>query len=317
MVHKAQMSTDDADVARQVVTDAFCDHRLATVGRDSLRVRFRSSLLSTVGFSRLDYGSAVRIAAAPLKTFFLVQVPTSGHARISQGGTQLESTPDLASVLSPDAPADMYWYDHTPQSIFYADRTAVERELARLLGRPLDSPLMFDLGMNTRTPEARSWLRSVKFLRQEVEQGSPLLDDRRHIDQIERMVISQLLLTQHHNYSKALTLTAATSSCTIRLARELIEAHHQEPLTVVDMAEAVGVSVRTLQTNFVRELGVSPMAYLRELRLGAARTELKAASTDTTVTRVALNHGYSHFGRFSVEYKRRFGESPSATLRRA
>jgi transcriptional regulator GlxA family with amidase domain len=67
----------------------------------------------------------------------------------------------------------------------------------------------------------------------------------------------------------------------VRAAAELIDAHHAEALIVPDIAEAVGVSVRSLQEGFGRDLGLrrSPTACLPERRPAAARSALPAADS--------------------------------------
>ena len=59
------------------------------------------------------------------------------------------------------------------------------------------------------------------------------------------------------------------------------------------------------------------MMLLRRARLAQARADLEAPGRNTSVTNVAYDCGFSHLGRFAQEYARRFGESPSETLRRA
>ncbi|REH17472.1 AraC-like protein [Kutzneria buriramensis] len=89
-----------------------------------------------------------------------------------------------------------------------------------------------------------------------------------------------------------------------------------EPLTVEDVAEAVGVAVRALQDGFRRHADTTPMSYLRDVRLRRVRAELTAAEPGTvTVTDVAVRWGFLHAGRFSVLYREQFGETPSTTLR--
>jgi transcriptional regulator GlxA family with amidase domain len=90
-----------------------------------------------------------------------------------------------------------------------------------------------------------------------------------------------------------------------------------EPLSVAQVATAAHLSPRTLHRMIRRDYGVSPMVLLRRLRLAKGRAELEAPRAETTVTRTALQWGFSHLGRFSADYARRFGESPSRTLRRA
>ena len=48
----------------------------------------------------------------------------------------------------------------------------------------------------------------------------------------------------------------------------------------------------------------------------AAVQALRRAQPEESVTEIAMSWGFSHMGRFSVEYRKRFGEPPSDTLRR-
>jgi AraC-like DNA-binding protein len=58
------------------------------------------------------------------------------------------------------------------------------------------------------------------------------------------------------------------------------------------------------------------MAWLKARRLEAAQSELtEAVHGEVTVTAVALRYGFENPGRFAAEYRQRFGEYPSQTLR--
>lgn len=97
----------------------------------------------------------------------------------------------------------------------------------------------------------------------------------------------------------------------------VLEAEADRPLYVLEMAEAIGVSVRSLSACCQEHLGMGPKKYLLLRRMHLARQSLYAADRNTTtVTDVATQYGFWQFGRFSVEYKFLFGESPSLTLRR-
>ena len=85
---------------------------------------------------------------------------------------------------------------------------------------------------------------------------------------------------------------------------------------VSDLAAAVGVSNRTLQRQFQTFLGETPGGALRRLRFERARRNLLQGEPHMKVMDVAERCGFPHFGRFSVEYRRRYGEAPSQTLRR-
>ena len=84
-----------------------------------------------------------------------------------------------------------------------------------------------------------------------------------------------------------------------------------------ELCAAANVSERTVQKAFQDIMGMSPTTYLHRLRLHRARDDLrKATGGTTTVTDVALNWGFWHFGEFSRAYRNCFGEVPSSTLKR-
>ncbi len=104
---------------------------------------------------------------------------------------------------------------------------------------------------------------------------------------------------------------------TLRRAIAFIDDNASAPISSADIAEAARLSVRGLQGLFLRELGMSPTAYLRGARLDAARAELLRSDTDSVqVSQVATRWGFTHLSRFAQDYRGRFGELPSVTLRR-
>lgn len=113
-------------------------------------------------------------------------------------------------------------------------------------------------------------------------------------------------------------LTERVQAFTVyRLARAFIADHLELDVvpTVVDICRVIGVSERSLQYAFRAYVEMSPLAYLRLCRLNRARATLRAADPhSTSVTTVAVRFGFLHLGRFSVDYKKIFAESPSATL---
>ncbi|MGP9799525.1 helix-turn-helix domain-containing protein [Rheinheimera sp. NSM] len=85
--------------------------------------------------------------------------------------------------------------------------------------------------------------------------------------------------------------------------------------TISAICIAVGVSERSLQYAFRAYVNMSPLAYLRSCRLSRVRSMLNIADPKiTTVTAIAMRFGFFHLGRFALDYKLAFGESPSVTL---
>lgn len=98
---------------------------------------------------------------------------------------------------------------------------------------------------------------------------------------------------------------------------ELLEANPRSPLHLAEICAAIGVTERTLRNVCDKHLGIGPIRYLALRRMHLTRRALlQAIPTTTTVTRIATDHGFWELGRFSVNYRAMFGETPSATLQR-
>jgi transcriptional regulator GlxA family with amidase domain len=103
----------------------------------------------------------------------------------------------------------------------------------------------------------------------------------------------------------------------VERAEKLALADLDEPLHISALCRALAVSERTLRKAFHKIHGAPPCRHLRMLRLSQARRALLSADGKfATVTEIATSFGFVELGRFSVEYRKAFGESPSRTLQR-
>lgn len=115
-------------------------------------------------------------------------------------------------------------------------------------------------------------------------------------EQLEAYVLTSLLYAGRHQFSDALS----GGEDTRRLGRpapvvQYIDDHADEELTPELLARVGCVSVRTLHAAFQQQLGESPMAYVRGIRLSRVRTELLAGDPEQVrVTDIALRWGFLH-----------------------
>lgn len=99
---------------------------------------------------------------------------------------------------------------------------------------------------------------------------------------------------------------------------ELLAANRDRPLYLAEICQAVGASERTLRNCCHEHFGVGPIRYLWLRRMYLAREALVFADPGkSTVTEIALNHGFWELGRFAVAYKALFRETPLTSLQRA
>lgn len=109
----------------------------------------------------------------------------------------------------------------------------------------------------------------------------------------------------------------AMVSYDVKRAIDYMRANFDAPLTIADLTAVAGVPARTLFKHFQDFCGKTPMQYLRDERFEQARRDLQQGRPGDCVSRIALEAGFAHLGRFAVEYRKRYGESPSQTLSRA
>ena len=103
----------------------------------------------------------------------------------------------------------------------------------------------------------------------------------------------------------------------VKQANDYMQSHLDQALTLTDLCQALGTSSRALCYGFQEMFGISPMSYLKILRLKATHQLLKTANPAAiTVTESATQFGFCHLGYFSRDYKQMFGELPSETLRK-
>ncbi|KRQ17341.1 AraC family transcriptional regulator [Bradyrhizobium manausense] len=112
----------------------------------------------------------------------------------------------------------------------------------------------------------------------------------------------------------------ATTSTYLRIVAEM-ESLIRHDLTIwhktTELAERVGVSVRTLQSATQAICGMSPHRYSRVLRLWSVRRQLRTGPARRSVKACAIAHGFWHLSEFAASYRAAFGELPSETLHRS
>jgi AraC family ethanolamine operon transcriptional activator len=103
----------------------------------------------------------------------------------------------------------------------------------------------------------------------------------------------------------------------LQRVRGYIEANADKAITVLELAKASGCCVRTLEYVFRDCFNVTPKAYLNSRRLVGAQHELiRSLPLNSTVSEIASRWGFWHMSQFATDYRRFFGELPSATLNR-
>jgi AraC-like DNA-binding protein len=171
-------------------------------------------------------------------------------------------------------------------------------------------------------PEGRRWqalLDTIAAIRNQAAAAPESFCDPRMRAAVERSLLSAIVLAIAADQARippvATRLAARERPAVVRRMLDYLRAHAHEPVYVLDLCAATGVSERPLRDAFLEYFGMGPMRYLKLRRLHHARRTLREGNADS-VKAVALENGFWELGRFAVQYRQLFGEPPSETLRR-
>ncbi len=170
-----------------------------------------------------------------------------------------------------------------------------------------------------RTIETRNLLAKVREV-VELSKSSPeVFDVTRLASGIRDSLLFALLsATSAEDDAPAENVPRGRRSRAVIAASEFLREHEERDVSLLDLCTVSGVSARTLEYAFKETIGIRPMQYLRIRRLKRARSLLKRGFPgETSVAACAYSASFTHLGRFSVDYRKFFGESPSTTLARS
>lgn len=310
--------TADLNDARRQTEGLLSPHKLEPARRGAaLDVRYRAVDLVDTSIICAQYGAAVRLDPGVLENFYLVGMPLAGVSSVWFDGVEVVSNTGVASVQSCRQRVASDWGADCCKLSVKIDRAALERRLADLLGRPLRKPVVFERALDMEQGPGTSWRRLMVFLIAELSPASIYLSTIAARRSLDNTLISALLFAKPHTYTAELRAKPEpTAPRYIRKAEEILAADPSASHRIAELAVQTGVSARSLQAGFRRYRGTTLLEFIRAQRLQRARKALMDATSATRITDVALDAGYTHFGRFAGEYKAQYGELPSNTLRR-
>jgi AraC-like DNA-binding protein len=249
---------------------------------------------------------------------YVLLLPLSGYIEATACRSSTVCDPRRALILCrPTAPAATLRSEAAVTAlVLRLSQAAMARQLAALLGEPAGAlpefALTMDLAAGYGQGFARYLLLAVTDFKRARSPWNSIM-----VSEFEDFIISKLLMSHPHNFATALQRAdRPLAPRNVKRAIDYIQAKLASPINIADIAEASGIAGRTLFKHFQNYHGISPMRYLRNARFDRAREALQRAQPDDSVTELAMRWGFSHLGRFSIEYRKRFGEHPSDTLRR-
>lgn len=315
----AHFASRDLDEARSYVGGFFCNHQLSLVNRRAgLDTVFDHVRIGSIGLVQMGYGADVLVTPGALEDFYLVQVPISGQAMIRFGREEFATPVGRASIQHPDDHLEMRWSADCRKVVLRIDRNRFERFIERCTGRPQRQSLRLAPTMDVTAPQSRLMLEQIRSALHCASLFRPGDMPPLVTAHVENSLMGALLCLLPHDRTEEFSqLSTSGEGRVVSQVRNYLEAHADEAIEMEDLVAVSGVPVRTLYHLFKQALGITPMQLLRDIRLDKVNHALAEGRPGVSVTTAALDWGFHHLGRFAQQYRARFGETPSETLRRA
>lgn len=269
----------------------------------------------SIDLVHLECGDDFLIRKECANDLYVVQVPVFGNCEVNIGRRSFMIGPGQAMIVNPGQLLRKHWSGRLLQLMLRIDRPSLQRILQEDLQADLSKPLEFEVVPLTGSISLEL-PRIVEAIWRD-SHADRLLQHPRVMGQLARTLLLTVLGGAPHTCREQFDHVPAAAPCYVKRAEEYILKRARGQVTMPELVGATGVSARSLYAGFRRWRGCTPMSYLRGVRLDLARRDLqRIAREGGKITDVAGNCGYEHLSRFSKDYRARFGETPSESLRK-
>ncbi|MDZ5086718.1 MULTISPECIES: helix-turn-helix transcriptional regulator [Mycobacteriaceae] len=302
----------DLPATERLFTRAYSQTTICPDGGQPPEAHFQRRWYGPVAVDDLDVRFHMTYEAAPMRRICLTHVRTGTiEEDVAEQGRDVLGPGDVALFCRPDSPYSgrvcNARYAMTMFDLDLLERVAIhDGEPVRLLGhRPVSA-------------EAERFVHAtIDYVRSLAAEGAPAspLAAASAANVLAGAVLSAFPNTAMGTAGRPPERTGSRPALLNR-AIAFIEENAASPIVLSDVAAWVHVTPRALQYMFKRHLEMTPMAYLRRVRLDHAHRDLVDADpAETTVQRIADRWGFAHTGRFAAAYRQTYGRMPSDTLR--
>ena len=207
-------------------------------------------------------------------------------------------------LIDDSKPYDFSSSHHTILAIISISKTLVAAEFPWILDTT--DKLFKDKGNVLSDTIENEWRRVIE--------EPNLFDNTHELDLMENKIVKAIKYAFVGQTGEICHLTEGEKTA-LEVRSYLLDSL-EETMTIQNIVEAFKTSDKTLESSFKSLFGITPKNFLTLLKLNHAHEDLQLADAQTiNVSDIASKWGFSHFGRFSKEYKALFGVLPSETLK--
>ncbi|HBC07609.1 MAG TPA: hypothetical protein DC046_08510, partial [Rhodospirillaceae bacterium] len=247
----------------------------------------------------------------------LLFILTGGVANVQHNGQAFEISPNTGLMRDKRIPLSAQQNAFESFVIPLSIET-LKQHARRLLGEEAClADIQFDVALDLTTPGGRHLRNTVTYIAEALDGPLCGADNPIVLAGLKDLLLTSVLSLLPNSATAALQgrPKAVAVPYYVKRARDYIHAHADTTITLETLAHHAGCSYRTLQTAFNDAFGMSPIAYVKYVRLTLAHNDLRRADSGVSVRAVAAKWGFTHMGWFSKCYVEQYGVLPSQTLR--
>jgi AraC-like DNA-binding protein len=314
-------STADYHIARRHVERT--SHGLFDLSlqraREFRQYEARSARLGETLFSlvKVDSVSGYDIEMTDDPDLILLHILMRGRAQLQQGAARVDAAPAQMVLLECPERSHKRWHGSTQLLMVRLSRSRMEQIVASETGIGIGDRLSFGVMQVLDLQRVSTLWNHIVTICRDLNDPNPCFDG--HLGRLAERTLSMLLLNAVPNNYKWVFADESRSAAApyyVRRVENYIREHAREQISTADLVLVGGVSARSIFDGFRRFRSITPMGYLKAVRLDMARDALVKGRRlgANSVTQAATAAGYANLSQFSRDYKARFREAPSQTL---
>lgn len=251
---------------------------------------------------------------------FILSIPKSGLSEWVANSEKLNHTAGAVLVLDSQLVTSGKFSMGVQNNTVFVPNAVLAEELSMLLGVPAIHRIKF-LNYQTFNKEANLLLDYlIASILMGTTGAAPLLKAPLAVKNLQQALITTMLHVLPNSYSKFLMDDSTIIPPTPRLIKSAIDFIVQNsacPITLSDIAKHSSVSVRSLQLGFKKYRGMTPLEFIRGVRLESVNLALLDPLNNFTPKELALKSGFTNYYLFSKYFYKKYGVSPDKVRARA
>lgn len=314
-------STNNVNEAETILSKSLVDAQVMKVlNRDRFQFQLNRFNLGTVSFVGNRYESYTEIESGESgihdnTMHFIFGGPVASEFSIN--GESFPVSPTKGVVLVPRKKIRVKRNSGSEILIMQFTRSSLNKYYELFLDQQFSGDIEFQSDVDLKRGAGAFLKRLATSLLYEIQFDDEVIRHKFIRKNFEELLLGTILQLPHNQAATFAQKRAADiAPGSVVRVEEYMRAHLSEPITISGLLSICGCSRTALYSSFNKTRGYTPMEFLAEQRLQKARRDIMKSSPEDTIASIAINCGFSHLGRFSQLYRKRFGELPSATPRK-